>query len=154
MLSSTKFCVTSIFFKFGRRPIFLRFCGLLMSANGLVICLEWLSTWHIFRVARISDPDPDFSPGFRSRISDPDFRPGFPSQFSDPDFQPGFPDFRPGFPNPDGKWKNYFYWVDDQWISNNKQVCSLNRSAGLKILWKELLWEGTGCVGADLFIIF
>jgi hypothetical protein len=41
-----------------------------------------------------------------------------------------------------------------------KQVCSLNRSAGLEILWKELLWcldydKGLyAWPGADLFLIF
>jgi hypothetical protein len=55
----------------------------------------------------ISNPDPDFSPGFRSRISDPDFRASFLTRISDPDFRisdPVFrtrisdPDFRPAFP--------------------------------------------------------
>jgi hypothetical protein len=43
----------------------------------------------------ISNPDPDFSPGFRSRISHPDFRASFL-----PDFRPGFPNLYiwPGFP--------------------------------------------------------
>jgi hypothetical protein len=96
--SSTKFCVTSIFFAI---------MWFIDVSRWLSICLKWL-----FRVARIFDPDPDFSPGFRLRISGPDFRPGFQSQFSDPDFRPGFPDFRTRISDPDF-WPAFLARISD-----------------------------------------